>query len=159
MNLLSSILTLENRSNDGERTLGSALELAVAEWGSGSCDRELRLHLAFLSWYCMLEPPHLTGFDETLAPFADLPGLFVEVYTTFEQGILDDPECLYAFGLMATLSPWLLGENEATWKTRSTAFRTRYRQLCPDGLNPVVFNGRGAYGAYFRHQLKTPGGF
>lgn len=51
MTLPQAILDLENRSLgvQGEPTLGRALELALAEWRAGSRDRELRLHLLFLS--------------------------------------------------------------------------------------------------------------
>lgn len=65
MGVPRAILDLENRSvgAHGEPTLGRALELAAAEWRSGNRDRELCLHLLFLSWYCNIEPPHLTGFS------------------------------------------------------------------------------------------------
>ncbi|HEV7508452.1 MAG TPA: hypothetical protein VGS07_26455 [Thermoanaerobaculia bacterium] len=161
MTFPQAILDLENRSVGarGEATLGRALELAVAEWRSGNDERELRLHLLFLSWYCNVEPPHLTGLDESRAPSSDLPQLFQEVYRSFGDGILDDAECLYTIGLMANLTPWLLGEDETTWEARSLAFRARYRQLLPDGLTATHFEGRGAYGDYFAKQVIVPGGF
>jgi len=161
LNLPRAILDLENRSvgAEGEPTLGRALQLAIADWRSGNRDRELRLHLLFLSWYCNLEPPHLTGLEEAVVASAGLPQLFHDVYDTFANGIMDDVECLYVVGLMAQLTPWLLGGDVATWEARSVEFRRRYRMLLPDGLPPAHFEGRGAYGDYFLGQLMVPGGF
>lgn len=161
MSLPRTTLDLENRSlgSQGKPILGHALKLAVDEWRSGNRDRELRLHLLFLSWYCNLEPPHLTGYDESCFPSTDLPQLFQDVYSSFQDGILDDVECLYVVGLMAQLTPWLLGEDVPTWEARSIAFRTRYRLLAPEGLAAEQFKGRGAYGDYFADQVVVPGGF
>jgi len=151
MSLPHAILDLENRSvgDKGEPTLGRALELAITEWRSGNRDRDLRLHLLFLSWYCNLEPPHLTGLDEAVVPSAGLPQLFHDVYYTFAKGIMDDVECLYVVGLIAQLTPWLLGADVATWEARSAEFLRRYRTLQPEGLPAGYFEGRGAYGDYF----------
>jgi hypothetical protein len=156
-----TILDLENRSigAKGEPTLGPALNLATAEWRSGNRDRELRLHLLFLAWYCNLEPPHLTGWDEPCASSTDLPALFQEVYGSFGSAILDDAEALFVVGLMASLAPWLLGEGVETWEARSRLFRSRYRALMPGGLSAAHFAARGAYGNYFARQAVLPGGF
>jgi hypothetical protein len=161
MGLPPAILELENRNvgRPSEPTLGAALQLAVAEWRSGNQDRELRLHLLFLTWYCNLEPAHLTGLSESAKQSAQLPELFHEIYETFADGILDDVECLYVVGLMAQLTPWLLGETVNAWEARSKEFRTRYRTLVPKGLTPAVFEGRGAYGDYFAGQVAVVGGF
>ena len=161
MSLPRAILDLENRNvgDPGEPTLGPALDLAAAVWRSGNRDRELCLHLLFLSWYCNLEPPHLTGYWHGAFPSGELSKLFHEVYKFIEPQILDDAECLYAIGLMAQLSPYLLGEDEVTWQDRSLAFRKRYRMLAPEGLTASLFEGRGAYGAYFAGQVVVPGGY
>jgi len=161
MTLPRAILDLENRSvgDRGEPTLGAALDLAAAEWSSGNRDRELCLHLLFLSWYCNLEPPHLTGYDQSAFPSAHLSQLFHDVYAAFEPQILEDAECLYVVGLMASLTPYLLGENEAVWQARSAAFRERYRSLAPHGLDRSRFVARGAYGAYFAGQVVVPNGY
>lgn len=161
MSFPKAILDLENRSVGAreEPTLGDALELAAAEWRSGNRDRELRLHLLFLCWYCSLEPPYLTGLNESRVPSTDLPRLFQDVYSSFADGIQDDTECLFAVGLMAQLAPWALGEDVQTWESRSAAFRARYRSLAPAGLSPALFQGRGAYGDYFSGQVVVPGGF
>jgi hypothetical protein len=108
MALPAALLDLEDRSIGplGEPTLGEALRLARDEWHAGSRDRELGLHLLFLSWYCNLEPAHLTGLDERVVPSSTLAALFQEVFATFRPTIHDDPECLYVVGLIAALSPW-----------------------------------------------------
>jgi hypothetical protein len=161
MGLPPAILELENRNvgRPSEPTLGAALELAVAEWRVGNQDRELRLHLLFLSWYCNLEPAHLTGLSESSKQSAQLPELFLEIYETFADGILEDVECLYVVGLVAQLTPWLLGETVDEWEARSKEFRTRYRTLVPKGLTAAVFEGRGAYGDYFAGHVAIVGGF
>jgi len=161
MGLSEAILELENRNvgDNWEPTLGPALALALAEWRSGSRDRELRLHLLFLSWYCNVEPPHLTGLDEALRSSLDLPSVFHTIYDTFADGILEDPECLFIVGLMASLTPWLLGGDVHEWESRSIVFREHYRALLPHGLPPAYFDGRGAYGDYFAGQVVVPGGF
>jgi hypothetical protein len=159
MSLPRAILDLENRNvgDHGEPTLGPALELAAVEWRSGNRDRELCLHLLFLSWYC--NPPHLTGYQETAFPSGELSELFCDVYKSIETQVLDDAEFLYVVGLMAQLTPYLLGEDEATWQDRSLAFRKRYRMLAPAGLTASLFKGRGAYGDYFAGQVVVPGGY
>jgi len=156
-----TILALEGRSlgAHGEPTLGHALRLAVREWDAGNRDREFRLHLIFLAWYCNLEPPHLTGWDEASSPSPQLSGLFSAVYETFADSLLDDPEVLYVVGLIAQLTPWLLGGDVGVWDIRSRNFRSRYRALLPEGLSPSYFEGRGAYGDYFADQVQVSGGF
>jgi hypothetical protein len=155
------ILDLENRSTGvhGEPTLGLALKLCFALWDGGERDRELRLHLLFLAWYCNLEPPHLTGAEVSAFPDGGLARLFFEVFQTFEGTVGDDPECLYVIGLMASLTPYLLGDTDAAWEARAKSYQTRYRELLPQGLDPEVFAGRGAYGDYFSGQVVVPGGF
>lgn len=161
MGIPPAILDLENRSvcDNRERTLGIALQLSVAEWRAGNRDRDLRLHLLFLCWYCNVEPPHITGFDEAIVNSEELAQLFHDVYATFADGIMNDAECLFVVGLIAQLTPWLLGEDVSVWEARSVEFRRRYRQLYPEGLPPSHFANRGAYGDYFSRQVVVPGGF
>ena len=161
MNIPEALLALENKSigRDGEPTLGEALVLALDEWRSGNNDKELRLHLLFLAWYCNIEPSHLTGLDRTTIARNELDRIFQDVYATFADEISDDAETLYVVGLMAHLSPWLLGEDVPTWEARSKEFQKRYRELLPDGISPEHFEGRGAYGDYFAGQAAVEGGY
>jgi hypothetical protein len=135
------------------------LELAIQEWLAGNRDRELRLHVLFLSWYCIVEPPWLTGLDESDCPSSALPELFAAVYETFADTIMNDAECLFAVGVMALIAPWSLGGESALWEARSREFKERYRSLLPGGLSPSHFEGRGAYGHYFAEQARVLGGF
>lgn len=155
-----TIMELENQSigNDGRATLGRALELAIGEWNAGNREREFRLHLLFLVWDCNLEPSHITGYQEP-TPSDQLGELFSAVYETFADSIHDDAEALYVVGLMAQLTPWLLGGDLEIWEARSRDYRVRYRALVPDGLSPSYFEGRGAYGDYFAGQVQVAGGF
>jgi len=161
MNWPDPILGLENQSlgAHGEPTLGRALRLSIDDWEAGNRDREFRLHLLFLAWYCNLEPPHLTGYEEAAYPSAQLSDLFSTVYETFSDTILDDVEALYVVGLIAQLTPYLLGGDEEIWEARSRSFRARYRKLAPGGLTPSTFRDRGAFGDYFACQVQVPGGF
>lgn len=76
MGVPHDVLELENRSPgcDGEPTLFRAYELLLAAWRRGSRDREVGLHLMFLAWYLLCEPPHLTGLDERGVPPWTLAG-------------------------------------------------------------------------------------
>ena len=161
MNIPDALLALESKSigRDGQPTLGEALVLGLDEWRSGNSDRELRLHLLFLAWYCSIEPSHLTGLDRTTIASSELEGIFQDVYATFAEVISNDAETLYVVGLMAHLSPWLLGEDVPTWEARSKEFQKRYRELLPDGISPNRFRGRGAYGDYFAGQAAVEGGY
>lgn len=160
MGLPHAILDAENQSvgEHGEATLGKALELALAEWRGGNRDRELRLHLLFLAWYCNLEPPSVTGFGAWLEASQWLPQICEDVYATLADGIEDDPECLYVVGLMAGIAPWCLGRDEELWRSRSDEFQRRCRALRPHGLDAAIFAGRGAYGEYFRGHVTLKGG-
>lgn len=112
----------------------------------------------FLSWYLMLEPPHLTGLDGS-SPIANgLQAQFNELHAHFAEPLKDDAEFLYSVGLMAQLSPWWLGD-ESEWSKLSAAYRTRYRRVYPEGMDPTVFDATHAYGDYFHHQARVKGGY
>jgi hypothetical protein len=160
MAISSKALDLENRSIgvDGKPTFAAAYEILHDAWCSGDRDRELGLHLMFLCWYMLIEPSHLTGLDEGRVPSSELTRVFNEVYDFMAPGNEADPEFLYVVGLMSVLAPWLLGDHE-TWEQRSREYQVRYRQLKPNGLDPAVFQGRGAYGDYFAGQAGVEGGY
>jgi len=154
-------LELENQSigAHGTPTLGAAYVLLRDEWRLGHRDRELALHLMFLAWYLMIEPPHLTGLDPAQIDGTELREVFTDVHTvTVGRAETTDPEALYVVGLMAHLAPWLLGP-EDEWAARSKLYRSRYRQLLPNGIDPRTFEDRGAYGSYFRGQAAATGGY
>jgi hypothetical protein len=152
-------LEKENVGARGAPTLGRAYELLRDQWLSGERDRELALHLVFLAWYLMVEPPHLTGLDENRVPTVGLCAMFIGVHDWLlpHGSETNDAEALFVIGLMARLGPWLFGD-EAAWTGRSEVYRARYRQLAPQGIDPAVFCDRGAYGEYFGRQARVRGG-
>lgn len=153
-------LTLEYQSlgRHGEPTLFRAYEILLAEWRGGSRDREIALHLMFLAWYLLCEPPHLTGLDKMRVHPSDLSAVFCEVHEYFRPSIGTDAEMLYAVGLMAHLFPYLLGD-ETEFEALARDYRVLYRALAPDGISADRFGGRGAYGDYFASQSKVRGGY
>ncbi len=156
----AAVLDLEIQSigPNGQPMLGAAFELLRAEWLRGRRNRELALHLLFLCWYMLVEPPFLTGLDESRVSPDELSSLFNAIHESFVIANLDDAEVLYTTGLAAHLFPWALGDI-ATWERRGAEYRKRYRALAPSGLDPSLFAGRGAYGDYFARQARVEGGY
>ena len=138
----------------------AAHQLLRDQWRSGERDRELGLHLMSLAWYLLMEPEHFTGLDPAKANSGGLTATLNEAHDWLLPlgSESDDAEVLYAAGLMAHLAPWLFGDS-ATWSDRSEAYRSRHRHLAPKGINPVVFEGRGAYGDYFQGQARVQDGY
>lgn len=162
MPISAEAMELEQRSLDpaAPPLLGAAYLLIRDQWLSGERDRELALHLLFLAWYLIVEPEHLTGLDKGRVPETDLQQMFDDVHDWLLPlgDASTDVEALYVAGLPAHMFPWELGEAHL-WETRSIAYRIRYRNLVPDGINPAVFEGRGAYGAYYASQARVVDGF
>lgn len=158
--LPADALALENRAigRGGEPTLAGAYEILLREWRNGVRERELGLHVAFLAWYMLVEPPFLTGLEEARMPSSPLAEVFREVHDYFAPGQHSDAETLYVFGLMAHLFPSVLGD-ETTWEARSRQYRIAYRKLQPDGIRPEVFAARGFYGNYFAEQALVKGDY
>lgn len=136
MPISQTIIELENRSE-----LNEAFKILKNQWQNGERDREVGLHLMFLSWYGIIEPKHLTGFSETNEEKADLNRTFNEVHDYFEPQIYQDAEMLYAFGLAANMF-WYMFENSTEWEKRSVEYRKRYRELLPNGIDPKIFQNR-----------------
>jgi hypothetical protein len=141
----------------GLPTLVKAYGILQNQWNDGDHDREIGLHLLFISWYGLVEPPQYTGFEAGNQEdvWQDLQNTFNLVYAHFQKIIHTDPEMLYVIGLMAYLFPYSLG-NEEKWKERSNVYHKMYRTYYPNGITPALFYGRGAYGAYFAHQASIP---
>lgn len=164
-------LELENRSLGlhGAPTLGAAYELLLEAWRSGDRDRELALHLFFLAWYLVVEPPHLTGVQG-----GQVGGEPDEILRAIDAHLLpdaessEDAEALYVIGLAAHMFPWVfcsgddsrtLPDCEQQWIHRGERYRHRYRELRPNGIAPSVFEGRGAFGDYYAGQARVQGGY
>jgi hypothetical protein len=106
----------------------------------------------------MFEPPHLTGLEGEDQISERLSQVFHEVHNHFVETLPNDAEVLYVVGLMAHLTPWLLGDVDQ-WESLSANYRVLYRRLAPDGLDPDLFQNRGAYGDYFSHQARVKDGY
>jgi hypothetical protein len=160
LSIPAAALALENRAigRGGEPTLAGAYDILLREWRRGIRERELGLHVAFLAWYLLVEPPFLTGLQEARMPSSSLAEVFREVHDYFAPEQHNDAETLYVFGLMAHLFPGGLGD-EGTWEARSGQYRIAYRKLLPDGIRPEVFAARGFYGDYFAGQARVKGGY
>jgi hypothetical protein len=148
-------MDLENRSfgDNWEATIADAWGILHKQWQTGDRDRELGLHLMFLSWYSMIEPKHITGFEESIEMFHELERVFEEVHSFFEPDIHQDAEMLYVVGLVAHMQ-WFMFSNREKWEAISIEYRKAYRALAPDRFEPAVFEGRGAYGDYFGRHAK-----
>ena len=153
-------LDLENRSVgvDGEPTLAEAYKILKECWLNGDRNRELGLHLTFLAWYGLVEPGHLTGFVESDELRRELNQLLTEVHTYFEPQIYQDAEMLYVVGLAAHMF-WFMFDDASAWKKRASEYRQRYHALAPNGIDPAMFQNRGAYGAYYAGQATVEGGY
>jgi len=153
-------LDLENRSigTDGEPTLAGAYKILKDEWLNGNRERELALHLMFLSWYGLVEPGHLTGFSESDELRGELNRTLTEVHDYFEPEVYQDAEMLYVVGLAAHLF-WFMFDDPSTWEKRAIEYHRIYRALAPNGIDPALFNNRGAFGEYYAGQAAVEGGF
>jgi hypothetical protein len=160
MSLLSEAIELENQHNDpaGKPTLAAAYEFLKRAWDAGDRDRELILHLLFLAWYGLCEPSHITGFVAPEARWREFAEIFHQIHAFVQPSIEHDLEMLYVVGLMAYLFPHLLGD-VTFWKQISSRYRQQYRLLAPNGLDPSIFQNRGAYGAYFAGQVQVSDGY
>lgn len=153
---LAAALEVENQA--GAPRLGAAYVLLREAWIQGSRDRDLLLHLLFLGWYSVVEPPHLTGFEPDTVSKDDIDDILRCVLDALlgDPTECEDAEVLFVVGVMAQVAPWSFGD-EAQWEARSRLHRSRYRELAPSGLDAGVFAGRGAYGAYFANWVTREG--
>jgi hypothetical protein len=160
MPIPAEALELENRSGGvhGEPTLAAAYDILKRCWRGGDRDRELALHLFFICWYGLVEPLHLTGFENRLDMSEDLNEMLAEAHAYLEPRMFNDAEVLYVTGLAAHLF-WFMFEDSETWRQRSIEYRTDYRMLAPNGIDPSVFHNRGAYGRYYAHQAAVKNGY
>ena len=78
------------REAHGEPLLGAAYEILRDEWRGGDRDRELALHLLFLSWYLLIEPAHLTGLDEERVSTDELMAVFNLIHLQQSRNIIVD---------------------------------------------------------------------
>ncbi len=65
---------------------------------------------------------------------------------------------LFAYGLAANMF-WYMFENAEIWEKRAGDYQRRYRKLEPNGINPIIFENRGAYGEYYKGHAELKGGY
>ncbi len=164
MSISQEALDLENRSIgiNSEPTLAATYKILKEQWNNGNRDRESGLHLIFLTWYGIIEPDHITGFPNNEETRQELIQMLNQVHAYFEPQIYQDAEMLYVVGLIAHMH-WFMLEDEIedarVWEKRSEDYHEHYRALKPNGIEPSIFQNRGAYGDYFAMQAKVEGGY
>ena len=162
MGIPDEALALEQRAvGPGETTLGAAYGLLVQQWQCGDRDRDLALHLMFLAWYLCAEPPFLTGMDDEARNSIEghsgsLGEIFVEVHDDLHRRMPLDPEFNYVVSVMASVCPWACGPPPTdSWEEMAVQRRQTYERLVPQGFVAEVFEGRGFYGDYFAHMVRS----
>jgi hypothetical protein len=157
MPIPQAAVDLENREQ-----LADAYEILKQLWSEGNRDRELALHLIFLTWFGIIEPVQLTGFPDTEEMRHELKLMFKEVHARFESQIYQDAEMLYVVGVIAQMH-WFMLDDEIeiakAWEARGQKYHEQYRALAPHGIDPLIFLNRGAYGDYFAGQAKVVEGY
>jgi hypothetical protein len=160
MTLPKEVMELENRSVgiDREPTLFAAYMILKQLWDEGDRDRELALHLMFLAWFGMTEPVHITGFPKFEYMDQDLQTFFSEVHDFFVPTICSDPEMMYIVGLIANMFGHSF-DNPEKWEKIAKDYQWRYRIYYRYGIDPSIFENRGAYGDYFFGQANVENGY
>jgi hypothetical protein len=151
MPILQEAIYLENKE------LADAYKFLKQIWEDGNRDREIGLHLIFLTWYGIIEPKHITGFPETEEMRQELIIMLNKVHSYFEPQIHQDAEMLYVVGLIAHMHWFMLDDDvevAKVWEERSEKYHKQYRALSPNGIDSTIFFNRGAYGDYFARQAK-----
>lgn len=147
---------------DVEPTLADDYEILKERWRNGERDRELGLHLMFLSWYGIIEPSHITGFPTTDEMRQELIQMLNQVHAYFEPQIRRDAEMLYVVGVAAQMFWFMLDddlENARIWEKRGEDYHKYYRALQPNGIDPAIFQNRGTYGEYYAKQASVESGY
>jgi hypothetical protein len=117
-------------------------------WFRGERSRESDLDLMFHAWMHWADPPFVTGLEGD----PDAQRIWHEIYEQLGGLGSSDAEFLFVAKVMATVTPWALGD-EAEWNHKASELERRLRTSGISRLHPNVFEGRGEYGKYFSHQL------
>lgn len=120
-----------------------------ASWLAGDRDRDLSLRLMFFAWMHWADPPFVTRLTDD--PEAE--ALWHAIFDHFGGEKSLDNEFLFAAGTMASIFPYVLGD-EGHWATLGARMRKRALVQAPFALSEEMFEGRGKYGQYFAHQLR-----
>ncbi len=146
---IEEISKIENeyRGMHGKPSLGRAYQALNERWNEGAHDRETALRLLFLTWYSTSEPQELTGIGDVEISRCR------ELFKLLGGENTKDPEIIFVFFIMATVSSFSLGDAKY-WESIGLKFRARINQMGNEALNISIFNNRGAYGDYFARQWK-----
>jgi hypothetical protein len=118
-------------------------------WLRGERNREKNLDLMFHAWMHWADPSFVTGLKED----PDALRIWHQVFEHFGGTRSSDVEFLFVAKVMVALFPWMLGD-EGEWTQTAAALDRRLKNMPPSNLNEITFEGRGAYGKYFAHQLR-----
>ena len=119
-------------------------------WLKGNRDREAALNLMFHAWMHWADPSFVTGLNDD----PDALRIWHEIYDHFGGTEASDDEFLFVAQIMATVTPWALGD-ESVWSHKAAALSQRLKALRSSMLEPTIFEGRGEYGRYFAHQIRS----
>jgi hypothetical protein len=122
-------------------------------WEAGDRDRERALHLLFLAWMHWADPTFVTGMSEDPCALQ----LWQDIFAHFGGEASSDAEFLHVCGLMAQLTPYVLGDEQA-WEAAAERMKLRSIYLRPRGFPPELFEGRSQFGDYFAHQAHASRG-
>ena len=128
-------------------------------WVRGERDRENDLDLMFHAWMHWADPNFVTGLEED----PDALRIWHQIYEYFGGAQSSDVEFLFASHIMVSLFPFILGD-ETEWNSAAAALKRRLQAVdasqrlktgAATRLSIEMFNGRGEYGKYFAHQLRS----
>lgn len=138
----------------GGPSLGPARAALAERWRAGKRDRETALRLAFLDWYSCAEPDFLTGLPDLLSDDTPDDTLFLEVAAHLFGSEELDPEVRFVFGWMLSRFPWCCGGDTPKIEEQGQTLWAEFWS-CEVTLDERVFQGRGEYGHYFAHILRS----
>jgi hypothetical protein len=119
-------------------------------WAMDAINRDLTLELMFLAWWHWAEPEFLTGLPYT----PEAMPLWRMLFEEFGGECSDDPEFLFAAGVMLEITPWALrGDADANEKL-GTRMLARSLEVRPQGFAPGYFDESREYGEYFAHHSR-----
>ena len=128
-------------------------------WLRGERGRESDLDLMFHAWMHWADPDFVTGLDED----PDALRIWLQIFEHFGGTRSSDVEFLFVAQIMVAFFPFILGD-EKEWNCTAALLERRLRtndasQRLQTGdassLCAAMFEGRGEYGKYFAHQLRT----
>lgn len=142
MKSIEEILDVEEEyAKRGERSLGRAIAYLSKRWLHGCTDRDTALHLVFLTWYSLLEPPRLTGANPTqeqLEAAASTIDYFIEFGA--------DKSAKFVLNHLLDSAAWAMPGEASNWRD---VVKTDERTHSPTTNGVQVLEERGLIATYF----------